>query len=318
MLYGFVKWNNSYIKDISRIYKFHTNIYMSQLVETPDVARTPDKMDISPVYGYSGYYDFVNKHISMGGNQVVLILLLIIILLYYFVFSSIPQPMQAQPQGDSGGMYFGEVILWVLFIFLILTNALQYFFQLDIKTAITDIFTPEPKIDIDITKPQEEPIPEITYEKQVFHIPDNTYTYDDAKAVCKAYGSRLATYKEMEKAYQEGAEWCSYGWSDNQMALFPTQESTWKKLQNHPRQKHACGRPGINGGYIDNPNARFGINCYGYKPVMNNEEKQIMRDQPLVPETKEEREFNEKVKYYRSKLHDILVSPFNRTTWSPI
>lgn len=290
---------------------------MSELVETPDKARVPDMMDISPAYGYSGYYDFVNKHISIGSNQLVLIMLLIIILLYYFVFAAVPP--QGPPQSaESGGLYFGEVVLWLLFIFLVLTNALQYFFELDIKTAITDIFTEEPKIDIDISKPQGEPVPEITYEKQVFHIPDNTYTYDDAKAVCKAYGSRLATYKEVEKAYNEGAEWCSYGWSDKQMVLFPTQEATWKKLQNKSSQKHACGRPGVNGGFIDNPNARFGINCYGYKPVMNQEEQQIMRDQPIVPETKEEREFNEKVKQYRNKLHDILVSPFNRTTWSRI
>ena len=290
---------------------------MSDLVETPDKARVPDMMDISPGYGYSGYYDFVNKHISMGGNQMVLILLFVIILVYYFVFASIPP--QGPPQSNvSGGLYFGEVVLWILFLFLLLTNALQYFFELDIRTAITDLFTEEPKIDIDIRKPQEEPIPEITYEKQVFHIPENTYTYEDAKAVCKAYGSRLATYKEVEKAYNEGAEWCSYGWSENQMVLFPTQESTWKKIQKNPQQKHACGRPGVNGGYIDNPNAKFGVNCYGYKPVMNQEEQQIMRDQPLVPESKEEREFNEKVKYYRSKLHDILVSPFNRTVWSRI
>ena len=29
--------------------------------------------------------------------------------------------------------------------------------------------------------------------------------------------------------------------------------------------KHACGRPGINGGFIDNPYIKFGANCYGVK-----------------------------------------------------
>ena len=66
---------------------------------------------------------------------------------------------------------------------------------------------------------------------QTYHIPGNKYSFDDAKALCKAYGARLASYKELEDAYKEGAEWCSYGWSDGQMALFPTQMSTWKKLQ---------------------------------------------------------------------------------------
>ena len=27
-----------------------------------------------------------------------------------------------------------------------------------------------------------------------------------------------------------------------------------------------CGRPGVNGGYFDNPNIKFGVNCYGQKP----------------------------------------------------
>ena len=36
--------------------------------------------------------------------------------------------------------------------------------------------------------------------------------------------------------------------------------------ENDPNRKDVCGLPGINGGYIDNPNIRFGVNCYGYKP----------------------------------------------------
>ena len=39
------------------------------------------------------------------------------------------------------------------------------------------------------------------------------------------------------------------------MAYFPTQKDTWDKLQNNPNTKHACGRPGINGGFIDNKQA---------------------------------------------------------------
>lgn len=298
---------------------------MSELVETPSTARNTEvssMMDISPIYGYSGYYDFITQKITMGGNQITLILLFVIILLYYLVFASMGQPTvmisQAQ-QAPSSGIYMTEVLMWTLFIFLALTNILQYLFQLDIRTAITDIFTRHPTLDIDVKVPQKEPVKEITYEKQVFHIPDNKYTYDDAKAVCKAFGSRLATYKEVEKAYNDGGEWCSYGWSDGQMVLFPTQEATWKKLQKSSHaDKQACGRPGVNGGYIDNPNAEFGINCYGYKPVMNQVEQQMMRDEPLVPESREEREFNDKVKRYRQQLQDIIVSPFNRQTWSNI
>merc|ERR1711904_243505 len=84
--------------------------------------------------------------------------------------------------------------------------------------------------------------------QQVFNIPGNNYTYDDAKALCKAYGGKLATYSQIEDAYKSGAEWCNYGWSDNQMAFYPTQKSTWKKLQKIKGHKHDCGRPGVNGG----------------------------------------------------------------------
>jgi hypothetical protein len=101
---------------------------------------------------------------------------------------------------------------------------------------------------------------------QVFNIGNNIYTYDEAQAVCKAFDSDLADYDQIEQAYQSGGEWCNYGWSKGQMAYFPTQKNTWNALQNDPNTKNACGRPGINGGFIANPHARFGANCYGVKP----------------------------------------------------
>ena len=62
---------------------------------------------------------------------------------------------------------------------------------------------------------------------EVFNISNNLYTYDDAQAICSVYGAQLATYDQVEEAYKDGAEWCNYGWSENQMAFFPTQKSTW-------------------------------------------------------------------------------------------
>ena len=38
---------------------------------------------------------------------------------------------------------------------------------------------------------------------------------------------------------------------------FPTKRYMGK-LQNNPNMKHACGRPSVNGGYIDNPYIKFG------------------------------------------------------------
>lgn len=152
--------------------------------------------------------------------------------------------------------------------------------------------------------------------KEVYNIPDNNFTYSDAKTLCSAYGSRLATYKEIEESYDNGAEWCNYGWSDGQMALFPTQEKTWNKLQHIEGHEHDCGRPGINGGFISNPNVKFGVNCYGYKPTITTAEKNIMANKQIYPKTEKDLENENKIKYWKNILNDILISPFNHTRWN--
>ena len=122
----------------------------------------------------------------------------------------------------------------------------------------------------------------------------------------------------MEDAYNNGGEWCGYGWSNGQMALFPTQKKTWNNLQKIPGHEHDCGRPGINGGYIDNPNVKFGINCFGYKPKINDQEQELMNNANIYPKTKADIAFEERVEHWKRKLSTILISPFSRTNWSRI
>lgn len=282
-------------------------------------------LNVSPITGFPTLHDTITNKIGRD-NPIILIVLSIIIIVYYFVFSYMG--------GDAGsssafgspststtsyGFSFVELLLWGLFIFLVLINGLQYFFSLDIQTAIKNIFS-EPEIDITITRDEEKEqvVPEIMIEKQVFNVPENTYTYDDAKALCKAYGGRLAKYEEVEKAYQKGAQWCNYGWSEGQMILFPTQKETYDKLQKIPGHENDCGRPGINGGYIANTNAKFGVNCYGYKPEITPEEREMMEHVTPYPLTQKEKEMKQKVDTYKDTLHTILVSPFNNTRWSQI
>jgi len=154
---------------------------------------------------------------------------------------------------------------------------------------------------------------------EVFHISNNLYTYDDAKSVCSSYGARLATYDDIEKAYNSGAEWCGYGWSANQMALFPTQKETWNKLQDNPKHKNDCGRPGINGGYMANPTLRFGVNCYGKKPAPKQIEKDIMnaKKNQIVPRNQEDIVLDKKVQFWKENGDKILrISSFNLDKWS--
>lgn len=154
---------------------------------------------------------------------------------------------------------------------------------------------------------------------EVFNISNNLYTYDDAKAVCTAYGARLATYDEVEDAYNNGGEWCNYGWSSDQMALFPTQKLTWYNLQRNPKHKNDCGRPGVNGGYMENPYIRFGVNCFGKKPAATDKDKAEMNanKETVVPKTEEEIELDKKVQFWKENADKLLnVNSFNRNKWS--
>jgi len=147
------------------------------------------------------------------------------------------------------------------------------------------------------------------YIKEVFHVSDNTYTYDEAAAVCASRGAELASFDQLQEAFSLGAEWCSYGWSAGAMALFPTQQSTWSELQQEVQEvkRTACGRPGVNGGYFD-PNLKFGVNCYGVKPQNHG----MKFPQPLP--TDNSKKFNEMVEKFKKTAMNF--SGFNRNIWS--
>ena len=151
---------------------------------------------------------------------------------------------------------------------------------------------------------------------EVFNIAENVYTYDDAKGVCSAYNAKLATYDQIEKAYKEGGEWCNYGWSDGQMVFYPTQKDTWLDLQKNPDTKNDCGRPGVNGGYIDNPNLEFGVNCYGKKPAAKTREQNLMKTSGVKATKKPDQELDATVNKWRDKMDKINLNSFNHDKWS--
>lgn len=148
--------------------------------------------------------------------------------------------------------------------------------------------------------------------KQVFHIRDNIFNYNQAKAICAAHGSRLATIEEMINAYKSGANWCSYGWSDGQLALYPTQKDFWAKLQSDPYRKNECGKPGVNGGYFENKAYHFGANCYGIKPEPKQNEKDKQQYIGKTRLTGMERQIEE----YKKTKGQYKVAPFNKDRWS--
>jgi hypothetical protein len=152
--------------------------------------------------------------------------------------------------------------------------------------------------------------------KEVFNVSRNIYTYNDASAVCSALGADLANYEQVQEAYENGADWCNYGWTKGQMATYPTQKETWEKLQKGAAEyRGACGQPGVNGGYFDNPELRFGVNCYGIKPAKNATDE-LLESQVSLPPSPEEIEYDKKVQKYREQLNTTTVLPFRRGQWT--
>lgn len=265
------------------------------------------------------YYPFLDVNNYMINSTVIIILAAVVIgfVLLSAYLGNNGGTGEAMSSGLSQNVFIGIIV--VIIVLLIAFNALKYFFSVDITAYISGLFSGEPKIDIVVDQSSESsPLPTIRWKKQVFNIPGNYYNYTNAKALCKAYGADLATYKQLEEAYESGAEWCNYGWSQGQMALFPTQQKTFDNLQKIPGHEHDCGRPGVNGGYIANPNVRFGVNCYGKKPRIDEEEQMLMENANPYPVTMEDIAFQKQVDYWKQHVDDIIVSPFNHKTWSEL
>jgi hypothetical protein len=296
-------------------------------------------------------YNYLNNFFM---NPTIFIIIILIIILFYIFSSNLGTDYQDESIVGSDNSSSVVIILCSILVIFILVNVFEYFFSINVKAYIQGLFTPNPKLEIVVdenTSNLDENIKigsgrytgvtdhdsqqynklshnksshnksqtsELKLKKQVFNIPGNYYTYDNAKALCSAYGAKLATYNQIEQAYNNGADWCNYGWSENQLALFPTQQKTYDILQSKPGHENDCGRQGINGGYIANPNVRFGVNCYGHKPKMRGNDVELMNKLTPYPETQQDVEFQQKVDHMKKKLNNIPISPFNDETWDEI
>jgi hypothetical protein len=153
--------------------------------------------------------------------------------------------------------------------------------------------------------------------KEVFTISKNDYSFYDAAPLCKALGAQLATYDEVKNAWQRGADWCNYGWVKGQMAVYPTQTSTYEELQEGPAdQRGACGKPGVNGGYFDNPELKFGVTCSGKRPPQSSHDATSATSGSLQPLTVSGLEFDKKVQQFKAESDTMGILPFNKEKWS--
>lgn len=199
-------------------------------------------------------------------------------------------------------------ILVILLLAAILAFVLLFFGFVDISTTgqsldvmINPLPTPQPEPSspyVPLT-----PSPQVAG-PEVFYVSDNKFTYEDAPFVCKAYGAELATYTQIEQAYNMGAEWCGYGWSEGGLALFPTQEASWiaRASNPDPAKREQCGRPGVNGGYFD-PTLKFGVNCYGIKPAERSRPRRSNEEDRILG-------------FFKDQINKLNVDPFTKDTWS--
>jgi len=220
-----------------------------------------------------------------------------------------------------------EILLWCLLLFIIYVNiknydAKNYDFQQNIKnlfnTKIAEMSIHAQENDSVSSNDDNDAktceSSDDNGKKEVFHVFGNKYSFKEAKEVCETHGARLASYEEIERAYDNGANWCSYGWSQDQMAFFPTQQKVFNELKKIHGHKHDCGRPGINGGYFKNPYVKFGVNCYGVKPKAKDSDKNLMHSinhTPYIPK-------GEVIKKEEDELEKYIIYPFNKDKWSKI
>jgi hypothetical protein len=250
--------------------------------------------------------DYFNNAYSI--LEVGLFILFLYIGIYFF---GIPMTPDDKPWTVS----FLESNAFILLFILVFVQFFKYVLKIDIIGLIFGM----PDLKTLVSKSPVSDLKLPVSKDEVYNISNNLYSYEDAKAVCKAMGSRLATYDEIEDAYNNGAEWSTYGWSEDQHAYFPTQKDTWAKLQKIKGHEHDLGRPGVNGGYFSNPNVRFGVNCYGVKPPMTDAEKALMdaRKEHVYPKSKEDQALDAKVEFWKANRDKMLViNGYNTKAWS--
>ena len=248
--------------------------------------------------------------------KTIMELILSTIIFYIFVYLC-RVPMTAETQPIS--IRFIENKLWVLLVMQLFLDFFKYVFNIRIIDIIfgdslikwfNNINTPDVSIDA-----SSNPV----VQNEVFNVSNNLYTYDDAQAICSAYDAQMATYDQVEDSYAKGGEWCDYGWSDGQMALFPTQKNTWNKLQKTDNHKNDCGRPGVNGGYIANPYIKFGVNCFGKKPKPSLTEtaRMVQGNTQEYPKTLADQVIDAKVKFWKENAAKMLnLNSFNKDKWT--
>ena len=262
----------------------------------------------------------VDRFLSFFDNKFNALYILAGLVFLYIITSIINVPSNKE---DRPTMIIGlETLLMILLILIVFVQFFIEFYNVSLTNELRELLGINPSTNsTTVTVTESRPRPRIlprpiisNDKKEVFNVGGNHYTYSDAEAICKSFDAELADYDQIENSYNRGGEWCNYGWSKNQMALFPTQKSTWNKLQEKDATKNNCGRPGINGGYMANPALRFGVNCYGVKPEKRSTDFPAYSDAPM--KTPEDKLIESKVQFWKDNKDKLKLNHYNNNDWS--
>jgi hypothetical protein len=72
----------------------------------------------------------------------------------------------------------------------------------------------------------------------------------------------------------------------------------------------------VNGGFFDNPEMRFGVNCYGVKPSQTANDQKMLEERGVLPRTTSTLLMDQQAQEYKERLASIGVLPFNAKEWS--
>lgn len=265
---------------------------------------------------YSSLKTYVNTPVTLFAIGLFILLFYLMIYLLGIPMSSAEKPFTVSIIENGA---------WIMFLLTAITSFLRIFLGVSLTDMLDELLNVLPATSSTTSTSKggntAATSATVTANNEVFNIKNNMYTYDDAQTVCASYGARLASYKEVESSYTKGSEWCNYGWSEGQMALFPTQQATWEGLQKTKDKKNACGRPGINGGYIDDPNIRFGINCFGKKPKPTSKDLAALSANAdsltNVPKSQEDIILEKKIQFWKDNSEKLIqVNSYNNKKWS--
>lgn len=139
---------------------------------------------------------------------------------------------------------------------------------------------------------------------EVIHVRDYIYPANKAADLCEFLGATLATKAQLQAAFEDGASWCDWGWTEdgnNVHAYYPNTMDV--VYPNSANPSNNCGDLGkLHGPRSQHEAAKnkLGLNCWGIKP---------------------ERSHVQGWKYYDWEASitwrgQFVLMPFNRFLWS--